>query len=216
MAGKVTLAIALLLSLTSATTVQAGPIKAKALEAAHTAALEQSGAPNFRRSRLRVWSGLGMIASGLALAFSGKECGTLGSLGPGFVDPAGGGNVAASALAPVHNPGTGCFIEFTLNTSVDSGGQVLSTSRTIRLPRRSDQDFSLWSGAILLEEERVVFVKSVLGSARVVESRARARVATGLGIAAAGVLLATVFAKAPVAVTSLDRSGFSVGTSLDW
>ena len=211
---------AILAVLLVAVPVQAGPIKAEALAAAREAALGQAADPTSRRSGVRTWAGIGMVGAGLVLAFSGnRECGTTGSLGPGWMQSLlfASVSISASGLKPVTASGGECVIEFTVTSRVSILGEDLSESAPVRVSRRSGADLSLFpAGDDVPPELREDVVESILGSAAASESRSRGRMAAGLGLAGAGVLLATVFASAPIAVTRLDRSGVAVGTRFGW
>lgn len=196
--------------------VHAGPPEETAF-AVRAAALRQAGEPTHRRSNLRTWAGLGLVGAGVVLAFTGRECGTSGSLGPGWMqsDSFGSASVTAEGLEAVVASGGRCVIEFTATTRVD--GQALGEPATIRLSRLSELDFNIFRfGDSFPEDERDAFTQAIIGSAAAAESRSRGRMAAGLGMAGAGVLLSTVFARTPVTVTRLDRSAFAVGTRLGW
>lgn len=196
--------------------VHAGPPEETAF-AVRAAALRQAGEPTHRRSMLRTWAGLGIVGAGVLLAFSGKQCGTSGSLGPGWMqsDSFGSASVTAEGLEAVVASGGRCVIEFTVTTRVD--GQPLDEPATIRLSRLSELDFNIFRfGDSFPEDERDAFTQAIIGSAAAAESRSRGRMAAGLGMAGAGVLLSTVFARTPITVTRLDRSAVAVGTRLGW
>ena len=196
--------------------VHAGPPEETAF-AVRTAALRQAGEPTHRRSMLRTWAGLGIVGAGVVLAFTGRECGTSGSLGPGWMqsDSFGSASVTAEGLDAVVASGGRCVIEFTVTTRVD--GRVLDEPATIRLSRLSELDFNIFRfGDSFPEDERDAFTQAIIGSAAAAESRSRGRMAAGLGMAGAGILLSTVFARTPVTVTRLDRSAVAVGTRLGW
>lgn len=199
--------------------VHAGPPEETAF-AVRAAALQQAGEPTHRRSRLRTWAGLGLVGAGVLLAFTGKKCGTSGSLGPGWMQPYSFGTVSVTAegLEPVVASGGRCVIEFTVNArEILVDGQRLSESVTIRLSRLSELDFNVFRFADSFpQEERDSFTQDIIGSAAAVESRSRGRMAAGLGMAGAGILLSTVFARTPITVTRLDRSAVAVGTRLGW
>lgn len=206
--------------LLAAVPVQAGPIEAQAIAAARTAALVQAVDPTPRRSQARTWSGIGMVGAGLVLAFSGnKECGTTGSLGPGWMQSFlfASVSISASGLKPVTASGGECVIEFTVDSTLSILGEDLTESSQVRVSRHSALDLSLFpAGDDVPPEVREEVVESILGTAAAAESRSRGRMAAGLGMAGAGVLLATVFANSPVTVTRLDRSGVAVGTRFGW
>ena len=206
--------------LLAAMPVQADPVEVQAIAAARGIALRQVGDTTYQRSQLRTWTGLGIIGAGLILAFSGKKCGTTGSLGPGYMNtnPFGFVSMSGSNLKPLMGAAGECLIELTLTSTVNVGGQVSSESGPLRLPRRSGLDAIVLSagGNVPAPEVRETIVESILGSAAALESRSPGRMVAGLGVAAAGVLLATVFANAPVAVTRLDRSGVALGSGLSW
>ena len=214
MAGGVIAALLL-----AAVPVQAGPIRAQALAATRKAALLQAGEQTHRRSQVRTWSGIGIVGAGLILAFSGKECRTTGSLGPGWMQTVLFASVSISAdgLEPVMAAGGECAIEFTVTSRVSIAGLDFSESERVQVSRRSELDLSfLPEGDDVPLEVGETVVKSVIGSAVASESRSRGRMVAGIGMAGAGILLATVFANAPVAVTRLDRSGITIGTSFGW
>ena len=196
--------------------VHAGPPEETAF-AVRAAALRQAGEPTHRRSMLRTWAGLGIVGAGVVLAFTGRECGTSGSLGPGWMqsNSFGSASVTAEGLEAVVASGGRCVIEFTVTTRVD--GQVLDEPATIRLSRLSELDFNIFRfGDSFPEDERDAFTQAIIGSAAAAESRSRGRMAAGLGMAGAGILLSTVFARTPITVTRLDRSAIAVGTRLGW
>lgn len=196
--------------------VHAGPPEETAF-AVRAAALRQAGEPTHRRSRLRTWTGLGLVGAGVLLAFTGKKCGTSGSLGSGWMRSYSFGTVSVTAegLEPVVASGGRCVIEFTVNAR--ENGQPLDEPVTIRLSRLSELDFNIFRFADSFpEEERDSFTQDIIGSAAAVESRSRGRMAAGLGMAGAGILLSTVFARTPITVTRLDRSTVAVGTRLGW
>ena len=214
MAGGVIAALLL-----AAVPVQAGPIRAQALAATRKAALLQAGEQTHRRSQVRTWSGIGIVGAGLILAFSGKECGTTGSLGPGWMQTVLFASVSISAdgLEPVMAAGGECAIEFTVTSRVSIAGQDFSVAERVRVSRRSELDLSFFpEGDDVPPEVGETVVKSVIGSAVASESRSRGRMVAGIGMAGAGILLATVFANVPVAVTRLDRSGVTIGTGFGW
>ena len=180
--------------------------------------LEQVGKPAWRRSKLRTWAGLGIIGAGVVLAFSGKKCGTSGALGLGYMQSDSSGSVSLSAdgLEPAVAAGGQCVIEFTFTSRATVDGQDLIESGTVRLSRRSELDLGYLAGSEIPSEEQETILQAVIGSAAAVETRSRGRMAAGLGMAGAGILLATVFARTPVTVTRLDRAAVAVGTRLGW
>lgn len=202
--------------LLTAMPVQAQPIEAQAIEAARASTFRQAGNTTYQRSRLRTWIGIGLMTAGFNLAFFGKECGTTGSLGPGYMQTGAFGSVSISAagLRPVS--GAECAIGFTLTSRVNLDGQEDSLSRPVQLARRSQLDLTFLSGPAVPEELGSAIADSVLGSAVVSESWPRGRMVAGLGMAGVGLLLTTVFANVPVEVTRLDRSGVAIGSRLSW
>ena len=204
--------------------VQAGPIKEQALAAARRAVLVQTGDLTHRRSLVRTWSGIGLVGAGLALAFSGRKCGTAGALGPGYDEtgPFGFVFVSAQGLRPVRAASGGdCSIEFMLTSRGNVDGQDVSLPEPLRvqIARRSEADIlSLFRSPAddVPPDVRDGLVEAIVGSAVATESRSRGRMVAGIGMAGAGILLATVFADAPIAVTRLDRSGVAVGTRFGW
>lgn len=199
--------------------VQAGSLKSQAQAAAREAALVQAVDPAPRRSQVRTWSGIGMVGAGLVLAFSGnKECGTAGSLGPGWMQTVlfASVSVSATGLAPVMASGGECAIEFTVTSRLSILGEEVSESSKVRISRRSQLDSSLFPAVDIPPDVREDVVESILGTATSSESRSRGRMVAGIGMAGAGILLATVFANSPVEVTRLDRSGVAVGTRWSW
>jgi hypothetical protein len=202
--------------LLTAMPVQAQPIEAQAIEAARASTFRQAGNTTYQRSRLRTWIGIGLMTAGFNLAFFGKECGTTGSLGPGYMQTGAFGSVSISAagLRPVS--GAECAIGFTLTSRVNLDGQEDSLSRPVQLARRSQLDLTFLSGPAVPEELGSAIADSVLGSAVVSESWPRGRMVAGLGMAGVGLLLTTVFANVPVEVTRLDRSGVAIGSRFSW
>jgi hypothetical protein len=202
--------------LLAAMPVQAQPIEAQAIAAARAITLRQAGNTTYQRSRLRTWIGIGLMTAGFNLAFFGKECGTTGSLGPGYMQTGAFGSVSISAagLRPVS--GAECAIGFTLTSRVNLDGQEDSLSRPVQLARRSQLDLTFLSGPAVPEELGSAIADSVLGSAVVSESWPRGRMVAGLGMAGVGLLLTTVFANVPVEVTRLDRSGVAIGSRFSW
>lgn len=202
--------------LLAAMPVQAQPIEAQAIAAARASTFRQAGNTTYQRSRLRTWIGIGLMTAGFNLAFFGKECGTTGSLGPGYMQTGAFGSVSISAagLRPVS--GAECAIGFTLTSRVNLDGQEDSLSRPVQLARRSQLDLTFLSGPAVPEELGSAIADSVLGSAVVSESWPRGRMVAGLGMAGVGLLLTTVFANVPVEVTRLDRSGVAIGSRLSW
>lgn len=193
------------------------PVHAGPNEETGAAALQQVGEPTHRRSMLRTWAGLGLVGAGVLLAFTGRECGTSGSLGPGWMqsDAFGSSSVTAEGLEPIVASGGRCVIQFTVTSRVD--GQAVTEPATIRLSRPSELDLNIFRfGDSFPRDERDAFTQAIIGSAAAAESRSRGRMAAGLGLAGAGILLSTVFARTPITVTRLDRSAFAVGTRLGW
>ena len=208
---------ALLLAAMAAMPVQAQPIEAQAIAAARASTFSQAGNTTYQRSRLRTWIGIGLMTAGFNLAFFGKECGTTGALGPGYVqtDAAFGSvSISATGLKPV--AGAECAIGFTLTSRVNLNGQDMSSSGPVQLARRSELDLTFLSGPAVPEELGNAIADSVLGSATVSESWPRGRMVAGLGMAGVGLLLTTIFANVPVEVTRLDRSGVAIGSRLSW
>ena len=204
--------------LLAAMPVQAEPIEAQAIAAARARTFMQAGNTTYQRSRLRTWIGIGLMTAGFNLAFFGKECGTTGALGPGYMQAGAFGSVSISAagLKPGTFSGSECAILFTLTSRVNLGGQEMSSSGPVRLGRRSDLDLTFLSGPAVPEELGSAIADSVLGSAAVSESWPRGRMVAGLGMAGVGLLLTTVFVSVPVEVTRLDRSGIAIGSRLSW
>lgn len=205
--------------LLAAVPVEAGPLKAQAQAAARKAALVQAVDPAPRRSQVRTWSGIGMVGAGLVLAFSGnKECGTAGSLGPGWMQTVlfASVSISATGLESARAAGGECAIEFTVTTRLSILGEEVSESELVRVSRRSPLDFSLFPAVDIPPDVREDVVESILGTATSSESRSRGRMVAGIGMAGTGILLATVFANSPVEVTRLDLSGVAVGTRWSW
>ena len=204
--------------LLAAMPVQAEPIKAQSIAAARASTFRQADTTTWQRSRLRTWIGIGLMTAGFNLAFFGKECGTTGALGPGYMQTGvfGSVSISASGLKPGNVSGSECAILFTLTSRVNLGGQEMSSSGPVRLARRSELDLTFLSGPAVPEELGNEIADSVLGSATVSESWPRGRMVAGLGMAGVGLLLTTVFANVPVEVTRLDRSSVAIGSRLSW
>ena len=164
--ATVRLVAALLLT---ALPAHAGPIEAQAISAVRTAIFEQNGEPSTsRRSKLRTWGGLGIVGAGLVFAFSGKKCGTTGSLGPGFMDSSSSAfvSVSASDLMPLPGGGGNCLIEFTLTARANIGGEELFYSEPVQIARPADLvgDVILpfLSGPGVPQDVHTAFVESVV------------------------------------------------------
>ena len=202
--------------LLAAMPVQAEPIEAQAIAAARASTFRQPGSTTYQRSRLRTWIGIGLMTAGFNLAFFGKECGTTGALGPGYMETGAFGSVSISATGLTPVAGAECAIGFTLTSRVNLDGQDMSSSRPVQLARRSVFDLTFLSGPAVPEELGNAIADAVLGTATVSESWPRGRMVAGLGIAGVGLLLTTVLANVPVEVTRLDRSGIAIGSRLGW
>ncbi len=196
--------------------VQAEQIKAQAIAAARASTFGQVGNTTYQRSRLRTWIGIGLMTAGLNLAFLGKECGTTGALGPGYMQTGAFGSVSISATGLKPVAGAECAMGFTLTSRVNLNGQDMSSSGPVQLARHSRLDLTFLSGPAVPEELGTAIADSVLGSATVSESWPCGRMVAGLGMAGVGLLLTTVFANVPVEVTRLDRSGVAIGSRLSW
>ena len=198
------------------TSAQAQPINETSIRQeaiAASAALQQPGFPQDgnqerRRSMARTWGGVGLIGAGIVTAFYSQECGTLGSLGSTATGSDGllTYSISASSLQPREADGQ-CDIDFTVSGTV-TGNYTGTVYGNV-----SGQFSSLTS-----DEMSVVRQTGVQGSAAARAFWPKGRMYAGLGIAAAGALMATVFANVdvPVALTRLDRSGVAVGTRLGW
>ena len=202
--------------LLAAMPVQAEQIEAQAIAAARASTFTQAGNTTYQRSRLRTWIGIGLMTAGFNLAFFGKECGTTGALGPGYMQTGAFGSVSVSAAGLKPVAGAECAIGFTLTSRVNVGGQDMSSSGPVQLARRSQLDLTFLSGPAVPEELGNTIADAVLGSATVSEFWPRGRMVAGLGMAGVGLLLTTVLANVPVEVTRLDRSGVAIGSRLSW
>lgn len=207
---------ALLLAAMPVQAEQAEPIKAQAIAAARASTFTQAGTTTYQRSRLRTWIGIGLMTAGFNLAFLGKECGTTGALGPGYMQTGAFGSISVSAAGLMPVAGAECAMGFTLTSRINTYGQDMSSSGPVQLVRRSDLDLAFLSGHDVPSAARISISNSVLGSAEVSEFWPRGRMVAGLGMAGVGLLLTTVFANVPVEVTRLDRSGVAIGSRLSW
>ena len=204
-------ALGLIIGLLTGTSAQAGPLRAAAIRhgTLHAApALPQAGNQERRRSMARTWGGVGLIGAGIVTAFYSQECGTMGSLGPpatasdGLLTAA----FSASELQPLEVDGK-CYIDFSVHAT-------LAGNYTGRVYENVSGQFSDSTS----EEKSLIRQTGVQGSAATRTIWPTGRMYAGLGIAAVGALVATMFADVdvPVALTRLDRSGVAVGTRLRW
>lgn len=202
-------------------------IRESAARLATATALEaQPASAARRRSAARTWTGIGLIAGGLALAFTGQDdCVATGSLdSPQSYtrewttrNPAPfsdflfhyedhtftAGNLRAIREHTNAPDYPGCRFIFDHEQSA-----VRNTYENPTATRTGGTTSFSWSGVIHHQMRSVVrsartdhggAYERMLGDADVVERRPRARLWTGIGLAAGGALLATLWADVPVA-----------------
>ena len=176
-----------------------------ALEAGIEAAIQSPSTVMRRRSMGRTLVGIGLIGAGIATAFYSQDCGTQGSLGDdqSVSDGVRTYTLAASGLVP-HVVDGRCDVDFTVR------GVITGNFTGIVYANVSGRYSSL-------RDLDVLEIADVLkGSATGRSFYPKGRLYAGLGIAAAGAVLAAMFSEVPVAVTRLDRNNLALGTTVGW
>ena len=181
------LTVLLVLTLTTPALAAAGDEPISITAATRAAAVQipllQLGPQPRQRSMSRTWGGVGMIGAGVVVAFYSQSCRTTGSLAPDIVDYYGFGiqsTVAGSGLVPLVTDGT-CGIDFAMRGTVTQYGLTY-----LNISERYSEDPSTEAANLLR------------GTAAGKSYYPKGRMYAGLGIAAAGVLLATVWSDLPV------------------
>ena len=190
----------------SASALPAGAqsIRESAERLARQSAAVQPGAPVALRGRsmVRTWAGVGLVAGGLALMFTGQDdCVTTGSLAQGrqvgsdaySTYAVSGGNLHAVRDHTDGGGFSGCYFRFGYSGTQTSGGTVWELGGSGQLWSGNDDTWQEgFYGGALDRLRNDTNVKSV---------RPKFRLWGGAALVAGGALLATVWADAPVDVS---------------
>lgn len=206
-----------------ASTLPAGAqsIRESAERLARQSAAVQPGAPVALRGRsmVRTWAGVGLIAGGLALMFTGQDdCAATGGLAQDqpvtAVDDFYAYSVSGSNLHAVrdHTDGggfSGCYFRFSVSgTQTETYWRAGTVSNIAQLVSGNDDTWG-WAGGYGGTVDRL------RNDANVKTVRPKFRLWGGAAMVAGGALLATVWADAPVDVSG-DVRQVRVSRTIGW